>query len=396
VPARGIQHIDLAVADVERSLAFYYDVLGPLGLKERFRLPTYRGTEEVVYLEYGVQGFGLRPADGGAHRYHEVGIEHLAFEVDEHAEVDDAYGRCVSSGGTIQSPPEQHYVDDDEDYYGFFAFDPDGIRVEVFCWLSSPYRGTPRAMFDVAAEAYDSFMGRYSRPLAARFCDFAGIRAEQRALDVGCGPGALIAELARRLGPAAISAIDPSQPFVEAARERHPDVDVRRGSAELLPFADDAFDASLAQLVVHFMDDPVAGLREMSRVTRPAGVVAACVWDHAGGEGPLSRFWDAARELDPEVSDESQLAGARKGHLTGLLEQVGLRDVRETLLSVSVEHASFEEWWQPFTLGVGPAGAYLATLDEVQRLHLRELCQRSFPSGRMTVTAGAWAACGIV
>jgi catechol 2,3-dioxygenase-like lactoylglutathione lyase family enzyme len=140
VPGRGIQHVDLAVGDVDQSLAFYYGVLGPLGLKEKFRNLTYRQTEEVVYLEYGVQGFGLRPADGGAYRYHEVGIEHIAFEVDDRAEVDEAYRRCVAAGGKIQSPPEQHYVDDGEDYYAFFAFDPDGIRVEVFSWRSSPYR----------------------------------------------------------------------------------------------------------------------------------------------------------------------------------------------------------------------------------------------------------------
>ena len=139
--ARGIQHVDLAVGDVERSLAFYCGVLGPLGFKEKYRLPTYRGTEEVVVLEYGVQGLNLRPADGGVYRYYEVGIEHLAFEVDDRDEVDEAYRRCVSAGGTIQSPPEQHYVKDGEDYYAFFAFDPDGIRIEVFCWPSSPYRG---------------------------------------------------------------------------------------------------------------------------------------------------------------------------------------------------------------------------------------------------------------
>ena len=125
---------------MERSLAFYHGVLGPLGLKEKFRLPTYRGTEEVVYLEYGVQGFGLRPADGGVYRHYDVGIEHLAFEVDERGEVDEAYRRCVAAGGTIQSPPEQHYLQDGEDYYAFFACDPDGIRIEVFCWPTSPYR----------------------------------------------------------------------------------------------------------------------------------------------------------------------------------------------------------------------------------------------------------------
>lgn len=141
MPARGIQHIDLAVGDVQRSVAFYCEVLGPLGLKEKYRLPTYRGTEDVIYLEYGVQGFGLRPADGGEYRYYDVGIEHLAFEVDRPDEVEEAYRRCISAGGEIQSPPEQHYVEDSENYYAFFAFDPDGIRIEVFCWPSSPYRG---------------------------------------------------------------------------------------------------------------------------------------------------------------------------------------------------------------------------------------------------------------
>ena len=137
----------------------------------------------------------------------------------------------------------------------------------------------------------------------------------QRVLDVGCGPGALTAELVARLGPESVAAVDPSAPFVEAARVRHPGVDVRHASAEALPFADRSFDAALAQLVVHFMADPIAGLAEMGRVTRRGGVVAACVWDHAGGLGPLGLFWDVARTLDPTVTDESQLAGARQGHL---------------------------------------------------------------------------------
>src|SRR5687767_7233341 len=111
--------------------------------------------------------------------------------------------------------------------------------------------------FAVAADAYDRFMGRYSVPLAPLFADFAG--AEGRVLDVGCGPGALTAELVGRLGEGAVSAVDPSQPFVEAVRERHPAVTIERAPAEQLPFADDEFDAALAQLVVHFMTDPVAG-----------------------------------------------------------------------------------------------------------------------------------------
>jgi catechol 2,3-dioxygenase-like lactoylglutathione lyase family enzyme len=134
VPARGIHHVDLAVADAGRSLAFYLDLLGPLGWAESVRYPTYRGTEEVVYLEDAATGamLGIRPADGGAHHYYEVGIEHLAFEVERRSEVDDAHARCLSSGAKIHFPPEEDR--DVPGYYALFAFDPDGIRVEVFCW----------------------------------------------------------------------------------------------------------------------------------------------------------------------------------------------------------------------------------------------------------------------
>ena len=250
--------------------------------------------------------------------------------------------------------------------------------------------------FTVAAEAYDRFMGRYSVPLTSEFADFAGVSDGQRVLDVGCGPGALTAELAGRLGPELVSAVDPSEPFVSAAEARLPGVTVRRASAEQLPFAGRTFDAALAQLVVHFMAEPLAGLREMVRVTREGGVVAACVWDHGGGQGPLSLFWEAARQLDPAVHDESRLAGARAGDLTELLDGAGLDEIEETALPVSVEHRTFEEWWEPFTLGVGPAGGFTSRLDERRRAQLRELCREMLPAVPFVLSARAWAARGIV
>ncbi|MGH2445212.1 MAG: class I SAM-dependent methyltransferase [Candidatus Limnocylindria bacterium] len=251
--------------------------------------------------------------------------------------------------------------------------------------------------FNVAAESYDRFMGRYSRLLAPQMAHFAGVThgSSQQALDVGCGPGALTAELVSRLGAEAVSAVDPSTPFVEAARARHPGVTVLQASAEQLPFDDGSFDASLAQLVVHFMSDPVAGLAEMRRVTRPHGVVAACVWDHASAQGPLGVFWRAARELDPGVADESQLAGAREGHLAELFESAGLREIGQATLSVSLEHRSFEEWWEPFTGGVGPAGSYAAGLDPDRRAELRDRCHALLPDEPFVLTARAWAARGL-
>jgi len=249
--------------------------------------------------------------------------------------------------------------------------------------------------FDVAAEAYDRFMGRYSRPLAPLLADFAGVAAGHRALDVGCGPGALTGELVSRLGATMVSAADPSPPFVAAARDRYPGVEIHQASAEALPFEADAFDVSLAQLVVHFMADPLAGLAEMRRVTRPGSVVAACVWDFAGGAAPLSLFWEAARQTDAGVVDESHLAGARQGHLAELFAAAGLTDVEETALSIEREHASFDDWWEPYTAGVGPAGSYVATLDAERQLALREACRSLLPSGPFVLTSRAWAARGV-
>jgi SAM-dependent methyltransferase len=246
--------------------------------------------------------------------------------------------------------------------------------------------------FDVPADAYGRFMGRYSEPLAVLMADAVGVTAGQRALDVGCGPGALTAELARRLGPEQVSAVDPSESFVAAARDRLPGVEVRQASAEALPHGDGTFDLTLAQLVVHFMADPVGGLGEMARVTRPGGVVAASVWDLAGERAPLSTFWRAVRDLDSAAVDESGLAGARAGHLGELFRAAGLPGVQESELTVAVPCPTFDDWWQPYTLGVGPAGDHVARLDDAARERLRSRCAELLPEPPFDVTATAWLA----
>jgi SAM-dependent methyltransferase len=166
---------------------------------------------------------------------------------------------------------------------------------------------------------------------------------------------------------------------------------VQPGAAEQLPFTDDHFDAALAQLVVHFMTDPVAGLVEMARVTRPGGLVAACVWDHAGGGGgPLTTFWQAVHDIDPENPGEAELAGTREGHLAELFEAAGLTDIEPTSLTITVRFLTLADWWEPFTLGVGPAGAYVARLGQAQRENLRLHCAQLLPAPPFHVSASAW------
>ncbi len=250
--------------------------------------------------------------------------------------------------------------------------------------------------FDVAADAYDSFMGRYSALLAPGFADFGGVRAGQTVLDVGCGPGALTSELVRRLGTKAVAAVDPSESFVVAARARLPGVDVRKGTVERLPFEPATFDVTLAQLVFHFLGDPIAGVREMARVTRKDGIVAACVWDFAGGRAPVSIFWTVARELDATVQGESLLPGARREHLSELFRTAGLREIEFTEISLIISFEKFEEWWQPFTRGVGPAGAYAQRVGEARLSTIRDRCRAILGEGPFAIRAVTWAARGTV
>jgi SAM-dependent methyltransferase len=248
--------------------------------------------------------------------------------------------------------------------------------------------------FEVPAEAYDAFMGRYSRHLSSQMADLAGVAQGKIVLDVGCGPGALTTELAARVGAEAVTAVDPSEHFVLATMSRVPGATVERASAENLPLPDDRFDAALAQLVVHFMNDPEAGLREMGRVTKPGGAVAACVWDHAaGGTGPLSVYYDALHEVDPSRPNESMRPGTRPGHLVELFRSAGLGELEEVTLVARVEHPSFEEWWAPFELGVGPIAAVFEELGPERVAAIRERCRELLPAPPFTVEARAWAVC---
>ena len=250
--------------------------------------------------------------------------------------------------------------------------------------------------FAVAGEKYDRFVGRYLPTLAGAFADVAGVAPGMAVLDVGCGPGGLTQELVARVGADSVAAIDPSAPFVEACRARNPGADVREGVAEQLPFEDEAFDASLASLVVAFMRDPDAGLREMARVTKQGGVVAACVWDTRDGMTMLKHYWDAAKRIDAGVSDEHVLAGTREGELGDLLAGAGLSDVEDGAISAQAAYESFDDWWEPFTFGIGPAGAYYVSLDYDRREELREACRTELgnPTEPFTLDARAWYARG--
>jgi ubiquinone/menaquinone biosynthesis C-methylase UbiE len=256
--------------------------------------------------------------------------------------------------------------------------------------------------FRAPADAYDRFVGRYGPPLAAELIGFARVGPGMRALDVGCGPGALAAVLAEQLGEAQVSAAEPSEPFAEACRTRLPGVEVVVAPAEGLPFADGAFDATLSQLVVNFMRDPEAGVREMARVTRPGGIVASCVWDYAGEMTLLRAFWDAAIEVAPQraaVADEGAvMRWCAEGELAELWRGAGLHSVRFGRLVVRASYASFEDLWSPLPTGVAPAGAFCKSLDDERRAALRDAYRRRLGvgDGPFELTASAWAVAGTV
>ena len=251
--------------------------------------------------------------------------------------------------------------------------------------------------FSAAAEHYDQFMGRYVPRLATALADAAGVTAGQRVLDVGCGPGGLTSELAARTGASNVAALDPAAQFVAACRERNPGADVREGVAETLPWQDGDFDVTLSSLVVAFMRDADQGVREMVRVTRPGGTVAACMWDIAGGGMTMLRlFWTAVRRIDPQAQGERQRAGTSEGDIAERFRRAGLGDVSDGSLEVGADYSSFDDFWKPFTFAVGPAGEHLASMTGDQQAAVREALRAELPEGRFSLPARAWYARGVV
>ncbi|MDX6615470.1 MAG: hypothetical protein QOD60_561 [Solirubrobacterales bacterium] len=248
--------------------------------------------------------------------------------------------------------------------------------------------------FAAPAESYDDFMGRYSRALAPPFARFASISPGLRVLDVGAGPGALTEVFAEVVGAASVAAAEPSAQFAEACAERVPGADVRQTSGEALPWGADSFDVAAAQLVLNFMKDADQGVEEMQRVVKPGGTVATCIWDTGGGMEMLRAFWEAAIALNPSAPAE----GARArfgvpGELRALFATAALEDVVVEPIDVEGAYEDFDDFWRPFTGGVGPAGSYCVSLTDEAQGALREECRMRLnkKSGPFRLGARSWA-----
>ena len=250
--------------------------------------------------------------------------------------------------------------------------------------------------FEVAAEGYDRYVGRYSRALAPKFLDFAAITSGP-VLDVGCGPGAVTGELSARFGTDAVAAVDPSIPFVAACRARFPGADVRVATGEALPFEDNAFGGAVSQLVLAFVREPNRMSAELRRVVRVEGVVATCMFSATGFE-MLRAFWQAARSFDPDAPDDASLPFRRIAELVDLWTRAGFRDVSTATLQVSADYADFDDLWSPFAFGIGPAAGYLGRQSEERREAIRDAVFERLgkPDGPFSLTAAVVAVRGIV
>lgn len=253
------------------------------------------------------------------------------------------------------------------------------------------------------AAAYERFMGRWSRICGRRFLDWLAVPRARSWADVGCGTGAFSTGLLDRDPGARLVGVDPSPAFIAHAdlRLASPRASFVVGDAEHLPIEDHAVEVCMAGLVLNFVPDPAAALREMRRVTRPGGTVAVVVWDYADGMQLLRRFWDAAVALDPaaaELDEGRRFGGFAEEPLAVALGAAGLRHVETRAMTVPTRFVDFDDLWQPFMGGVGPAGAYCASLDERGRLALRDRLHASLPiepDGGIALTCRAWAARGV-
>jgi len=245
--------------------------------------------------------------------------------------------------------------------------------------------------FAVAGDAYDRFIGRYSRALAPRFLEFAGVDAGP-VIEVGCGPGALTALLAERFGASRVAAVDPSQPFVDSCRARVPGADIRLGSAEALPFPAGSFEAALSQLVLSFVADAGRTVAEAARVVRPGGTVAACTFE-ANGFALARTFWQAALRFDPAAPDDARLPFRRSEELWSLWSRAGFRDIESSVIDLEAAYSGFDDYWGPFAFGVGPPGGYLVAQSEDRRAAIRDACFDILgrPAGAFSLPARALA-----
>lgn len=255
-----------------------------------------------------------------------------------------------------------------------------------------------------AAEAYEPYVGRWSRRVAPIFLDRLAMRPGARWMDIGCGTAALSATILARCAPAAVLGVDPSEGFLAHARHHVTDgrAEFRLGDAQALPADDAAFDAVVSGLVLNFVPDQARALAEMRRVVRPGGCIAAYVWDYAGGMQMMRHFWDAAAALDPAGAggrDEAlRFPLCRPGPLRALFESAGLRGVEVTAIEVPTVFRDFDDYWTPFLAGGAPAPVYCVALPEEARAALRERLRASLPAapdGSIPLSARAWAVRGI-
>lgn len=255
------------------------------------------------------------------------------------------------------------------------------------------------------AEAYERFMGRWSRLVAPRLLDFTRLPARGRVLDVGSGTGSLAFAIAEGNVGVRVLGIDPSREYVAYANDRNPLRDrasFETGDAQQLQFPDASFDAALSLLVLNFIPDPMKTLLELRRVTRPGGKLSAAVWDYGAGMRMLRTFWDAAVHIDPDAEkvDEKYMPLCRAGELSALWKQSGLDRIREQPIDITMRFESFADYWEPFLLGQGPAGSYVRSLDrdklQALRGEVKRLLSVSAENTPLILSARAWAVCGIV